>query len=391
MSRALVQEALSRPLKILHVVSYFPPDRVGGVGEVAAYLHQGLLERGHDSHVLTTGTSSDDSRVHRVVARPGGFSLATLLQHRLVRDFDIVHAQHGEALPLLAAARLATQSRLLLTLHVSNREISRSNRQYSVDGHRFRGGLNGLTQAYLKSHAKSALDSAALRLADRVSFISHSGAREVLGPKAGTAAVIHNALPELGPREVQPTPEHIELLYVGTPGQRKRTELLPLILHHVRRDRPNARLRIVGFSLPDHPSLAHRFAELNLTEAVVSEGSLVSSRLDPFYRAADVLIVPSAYEGLPMVILEALQRGLPCVATDVGGNSEAVEHGTTGFLVRPDSPQEMATRCVELLANPSTARSMGSAGAAVVAARFGLDRQLDEYTRLYTSMVESGR
>ncbi len=62
-------------LRVLHVVPYFPPDRMGGVGEVVAHLHRGLLAEGHDSVVLTGGTSHQDPRVIRIASTPTGFVL----------------------------------------------------------------------------------------------------------------------------------------------------------------------------------------------------------------------------------------------------------------------------------------------------------------------------
>jgi glycosyltransferase involved in cell wall biosynthesis len=143
----------------------------------------------------------------------------------------------------------------------------------------------------------------------------------------------------------------------------------------------------VGFELACSPELARLFAELGLSEAVLCEGILPSERVRPFYRAARVLVVPSAYEGLPMVVLEALQCGLPCVATRVSGHPEAIEEGESGFLVDPDDPEQLAERCLRILADPGLARRMGEAGRARVAERFGLARQLSQYLELYQRLA----
>ena len=52
-------------MRVLHIVAYFPPDRMGGVGEVVAHLHAELRGNGHVSHVFPTGTSADDPTVER--------------------------------------------------------------------------------------------------------------------------------------------------------------------------------------------------------------------------------------------------------------------------------------------------------------------------------------
>ena len=93
---------------MLHVVSHFPPDRVGGVGEVAAHVHRALLERGHESSVLTTGRTVSDPRVRRAAPSTGaGFASASAAYGDWASSFDIVHFHHSHQLgfDLLRLAR----------------------------------------------------------------------------------------------------------------------------------------------------------------------------------------------------------------------------------------------------------------------------------------------
>lgn len=375
-------------MRVLHVVPYFPPERIGGVGEVAAHLHRGLLAAGHESQVLTSGTGADDPLIHRVAASPAGF-LANCLRHTgLIRDCDLVHGHHGDLLPLFAAMRWPPLRRkLLLTYHLSSRGLAAALRPHRLEGRWFGRGWRGWSERHLKTGAKRLLDRLAMGLADELSFISRSAARDVLGAEAAAAAtVIYNGLPAPAAAAATVAPaEPTELLYVGTASLRKRTHLLPYVLRAVRRERPRARLRIVGFEL-DGP-LRQLFAEQQVLEAVVCEGPRRSDQIAPFYRAAGVLVVPSIYEGLPMVILEGFQHGLPSVVTRVSGHPEVVEDGLSGFLVDPDDPAQLAARCLEILARPDGGRAMGEAGRALVAKRFGLERQVREYLRLYEAML----
>lgn len=376
-------------LRVLHLVSYFPPDRVGGVGAVVSHLHRGLLERGHDSHVLTTGTSHDDPRVIRVAAKPGRYAFARALRSRSMGSFDIVHVQHGEAAPLLAMNRLGRSCPpILLTMHVCNRRLAAAGRPYTADGHRISAGWASLAAARLRGGTKHLLDSTAIRAATQLSFISQSAALDVLGPTGVKARIIYNGLPDLALDRL-PTEgaERTELLYVGNTGLRKRAHILPAVLAEVRRQHPAARLRIVGFHLRDNEALQRSFEEMGLSQAVISEGPLPSGDIVRFYRAAEVLVVPSAYEGLPMIILEAYQCRLPCVATDVGGVREIIEDGRTGLVVDVDDPLSIGTAISHLLSNPDEAREMGLAGSQVVAERFGVSRQVEEYLQVYTSML----
>lgn len=379
-------------LRVLHLVSYFPPDRIGGVGEVVGHLHRGLLERGHDSHVLTTGTSHDDPRVVRVASKPGRYAFASALRSPSMGTFDIVHAQHGEAAPLLAMSRLGRSCPpTLLTMHVCNRRLAQSGRPYDANGRRIGAGWASLAGQRLRGGIKRALDLAAMRTATQLSFIARSAAMDVLGPSGVDARVIYNGLPQLAPdRLPSHDVERTELLYVGNNGPRKRAHILPAVLAEVRRRHPAARLRIVGFHLRDDEALQRSFDQMGLSRAVISEGPLPSSEIVRFYRAADVLVLPSAYEGLPMVILEAYQCGLPCVATDAGGVREIIEDGYNGMIAPVDNVERLAAAVTRVLDDSEAAQRMGRLGQQIVATRFTVRRQVDAYTDLYAKMLGAG-
>jgi glycosyltransferase involved in cell wall biosynthesis len=239
------------------------------------------------------------------------------------------------------------------------------------------------------SRIKALLDRVAVALADEVTFISRSAAADVLGDGAAqNAEIIYNALPD---RNAPPAPsgiDTVELLYVGTASARKRTALLPGILAGVRRRLPEARLRVIGFELEDAPQLYGRLLELGLLDAVVSEGPLTSEQVDGFYGSASVLLVPSAYEGLPMVIMEALRAGLPCVATDVGGAAELLEDGVNGVLVPVDDTSEMVAGCLRVLTDPEAAMQMSKSGQALIRGQFSVARQVAAYRKLYGQMSD---
>lgn len=85
--------------------------------------------------------------------------------------------------------------------------------------------------------------------------------------------------------------------------------------------------------------------------------------LSSYYRAADVVVVPSRSESFGLVALEASACGTPVVAASVGGLSTLVEHGRTGFLVEGRSPELFAGYAASILAEPGLGPAMGRAGA----------------------------
>lgn len=379
-------------VNVLHVVSYFPPDRVGGVGEVVANVHRALLRAGQESTVLTTGRSSDDPRVLRVARSPAGFVLGSARGLGLARRADIVHLHHGEAalLPVLLQV-LSPATPVLLTLHVSVPALRRSLAPYEVGGQRLgRGGLSGQIERHLVLPLRVLLDRIVLGVADRVTFIARSTAADLLPPEQrAVALVIHNGIPISDPKAgagASDAPSPVDLLFVGTNSVRKRVELLPLVLAAVRAQRPGARLRIVGFSADENPALTALARELGVLSAIDFSGRMRADELAPFYRTARVLLVPSAYEGLPMVILEAFAQGLPCVATNVSGHPEVIADGRNGFLVPLDDPQAMADAALRILDAPDLQAQFSAAARNTVREHFDLQRQLRDYLALYDEM-----
>jgi glycosyltransferase involved in cell wall biosynthesis len=86
--------------------------------------------------------------------------------------------------------------------------------------------------------------------------------------------------------------------------------------------------------------------------------------------AADVFVLPSHFEGLPMSVIEAMLTGLPVVATDIRGPREQVVDGETGLLVPPAAPAPLATALARLVHDTALRARMGAAGRARAIARY---------------------
>lgn len=102
---------------------------------------------------------------------------------------------------------------------------------------------------------------------------------------------------------------------------------------------------------------------------------------------ADIFVLPSRSEGFSNAIIEAMAAGLPVVATDVGGNAEAVNDGVNGFIVPPENADALAKAIAKLLGNPAHARDMGAAGKAIAAAKFTSDAMMRQVTGVYHRLL----
>lgn len=102
----------------------------------------------------------------------------------------------------------------------------------------------------------------------------------------------------------------------------------------------------------------------------------------------DVVALPSLYEGMPLVPIEAAAMGKPVLATAVDGTCEVVVHGQTGLLVPPACPKEFAEALITLLENPEQRRALAEGGQQRARALFSLEQQIQETAVLYEGLLE---
>lgn len=148
-----------------------------------------------------------------------------------------------------------------------------------------------------------------------------------------------------------------------------------------------ARLVVVGGPSgtdgPEELARARRMIDdLGLRDRVSFVPPQEHHRLSTYYRAADIVVVPSRSESFGLVALEAAACGVPVVAAAVGGLRTLVDDGVTGHLVESRRPEDFAARCDDLLADPARAAAMGRA-AADQADRYAWSTTAGRLRRLY--------
>ena len=99
--------------------------------------------------------------------------------------------------------------------------------------------------------------------------------------------------------------------------------------------------------------------------------------------AADIFCLPSLWEGLPLVLLEAMAAGLPVVATEIDGVTEVVQPGRTGLLSPPGDEESLIRNLEMLLADEVLRQNLGRAGREEYLERYSLDRAVSELDRIY--------
>jgi L-malate glycosyltransferase len=107
----------------------------------------------------------------------------------------------------------------------------------------------------------------------------------------------------------------------------------------------------------------------------------------PVLAASDVFCLPSRNEGFSNALIEAMGSRLPCVATRVGGNAEALNESVGGFLVESQDADGMADRLIRLLNDPKLRRTMGQAAREAVESRFSLHATMTRLTEIYDELL----
>jgi len=125
--------------------------------------------------------------------------------------------------------------------------------------------------------------------------------------------------------------------------------------------------------------------ELGISKKVLFTGS--RDDVPTLLQKMDIFVSSSDYEGLSNAIMEAMAAGLPCVVTDVGGNSELVVDGETGYIVPPNDPDALATKILYLLNDNSLVKKFGYAGQEVMRKEFSLGRMVRKTEKIYEELV----
>ena len=153
------------------------------------------------------------------------------------------------------------------------------------------------------------------------------------------------------------------MVFVGRLDAVKGVPLLLEAFASISPRHPQARLTIAGDG-PARARLEARVLALGLTEVVRFAGYLDEPAVARLLESADMLVLPSFAEGLPVVLMEAFASRIPVIATQVAGVPELVEDGISGFIVPPGDVDSLIDRLDKLLSDPGLCTRMGAAGRA---------------------------
>lgn len=345
---------------------------LGGATNSITWLSRGLAERGHDVFLACRPESLLASRFPQGPARvvemrlPRGPALALEAvrwrQWIEERGIDVVNANASLDRHLVSYVRLmGTRAAVVHT----RRNVARSS------GGKLRARFDAATTDRIVAVSEEVAEGLARRglPRSRVEVIRNGiPLGELRAPDPGRAAALRKTL-EL--RAGVPV--------VGVVARRKSQE--DLLDAAARLARP---LEILFAGIPEDPALAARIAALPAGVRARCLG--YRDDVPEISVLLDVFVLPSVIEGFSLALLEAMARGLPCLASDAGGNREALAEGA-GRLYPPGDADALARELAALLDDPGGARALGERGRDRVRREFDVGRTVDRTAALYERLV----
>jgi len=375
-----------KPLRVLQMID---KSFLGGGQQILLSLARGLDRERFDLSVCSRGDGPMAEAVRRLERPflPAAFSKKPSL--RLVGDlrrllagggFDILHT-HGGVAGLFGrwAARKAGTRSVVHTLH-------------GIHYLHYRNPF--LRRLFI------GLERRFSRFTDAVVCVSEGDHARALRMRLGPASRLRLIRNGVGPPAAGEEPEGMANLLdlrrthgleppvVGTIARLHRQKGLVFLIGAAGaiRDRiPKARVVIVGGG-PLEAKFRRMIREKGLDRTVL----LLGERTDAagLLSLFDVFVLPSLWEGLPLVLIEAAARGKPIAATDVEGVREIVRDGETGLLVPSRDPAALAAAVIRLLADPALAGRLTGRAKAEIPPRFTLERMVASYAALYDELAD---
>lgn len=222
--------------------------------------------------------------------------------------------------------------------------------------------------------------------------------------KAGKKAVVENA--DIKPGKIVVIPNGIAIetireklktikeslmhegILVGAVGNLREAKGFDILINAasiVYRKKKDIKFVILGKGLLEE-HLRKQIEKLGLTEIVSLYGFI--DNVYNYMVNFDIVVIPSRWEGFPVVALEAMACGKPVIATKTGDLPEIIEHGVSGLIVEPEKPEELANAILLIASNDTMRKEMGINSLTMVK-RFSLEDMVQKYCRIYETLLRN--
>jgi glycosyltransferase involved in cell wall biosynthesis len=161
-----------------------------------------------------------------------------------------------------------------------------------------------------------------------------------------------------------------------------------LALKEVVKSNPSVSWKIVGDG-PSKEELIFYINDLQLQDHVQLLGAKTTSEILELYNTADIFFLPSVYEGIANVVLEAMSMELPVVSSDCSGMKEVIQHDVNGLLASNYDHGQMADCLRKLCADYNKRKTLGLNARKTIVENFDIEKQLDVFEYNYQRLLET--
>ena len=314
------------------------------------------------------------NRLRQLYAVPAAFLIPA---H--ARRIDVVHAHLGEDLAVLPLAMLAARishAPLVITVHCSPRYTLARVDVRSAVLKSLGGWIEGRAEA-----GAAAVIAITPRLADRLREGGVDPKRIHVIPPGVNQSMFEGPF-----GRPLPDTEGRRVVYAG---RLHRSKSVNTLVGAAKLMSSDARVILVGDG-PQRGALERSIEGLGLADRIHITGFVPHDTVPGHLAHADVVVLPSVYEELGSVLLEAIHLGRPIVASDAGGIPGVIHHGDNGLLVAPNDPAALARGIDRVLGDPVLSAKL-SAGARRSASRYDWNQVTDKVLALYRSVIHDHR
>ena len=180
----------------------------------------------------------------------------------------------------------------------------------------------------------------------------------------------------------------VTLVSMGRLHPQKGFDVLLPALKRIIHDRPDVgwRLWLLGDG-PLRSELEIMAHHLGIDQQVKFWGKV--NNVPTYLSQADIFVLPSRAEGMSNALLEAMAHGLPCVATQISGNVDLIQHGENGLLVPPDNEAALAKAIIHIVDDAVTRQQVGTRARQTVETNYDIEKVAGMYIALYNSLMQS--
>lgn len=150
----------------------------------------------------------------------------------------------------------------------------------------------------------------------------------------------------------------------------------------------SCRYILAGPKTSEWPEISNRIAIAGLSSNIELPGPLVGREKEKAYQNADIYVLQSYIEGMPIGLLEAMSYGLVCITTPVGGIPQVIQHMHNGILIEPGNADALEKALEYLIANLELRRKIGKEARETVSVYYNWEKRADEIKNLYLDMVQ---